>query len=658
MPGSTTPLAPDLMHAHGESIAYMPSTILSIPTRPAVPQGRPRSIMDALHQLGVGNIQPNELGVPKDEKLLLSTRRITETDLARAIALHKDLRYVDLRESPPEHDVHTALSHRIIEDDKTIPWRREGGKLIVLTDNPDPTHLKGSIEQDAGEDVELAVAATSAIQATIQDRSIRAKVVQDLHADAARTAITTPDPVVDTADESDNAVIRTVNGLIEAAVARNASDIHLQPSANGLSVRLRVNGRLTLDQELPGASASAILTRVKLMAGMKPEQRDLPQDKRIVYRHGTVDVILRVNTLRTGHGGLEKIVMRVVPRNRPIPRLEDLDLNDRSLSVMREALTLHEGMILMMGPTGSGKTTTTDAMLNVLNSPDRNIQTIKQPIEFDLPGITQTPVNPEASSADRRLDVERALEALMRQDPDVIMVGEVRTRTTAGIAAQAGLNGHLVINTLHTGGAVATVRRLLDLGLEAFTIADTLRVVISQRLVGRPCPKCSLEVPAPASLYPGHTHRNILKSAGCARDTASPPSARAARPARTATAPACTAASWCTRCCASRPPSSTPSTRTPAARTSRARHRLTASARSSRTAWKRSWRTRRPSRRSSRASPPTPTSETPPKGPPERTHNHRHRHPDQTRRLAVQQHPRRSRRARRQRPHAAPRHPP
>lgn len=509
---SRTPLALELIERHGEYVAYLPGQLAAAPAGPPA-SGEVRSVMEALHRLGRGNIKASELGVRQYELILLSTGRITDTDLAMARAMHKRLRYVDLSSEPPSLDVHDSLSARVIDDHHVIPWRREQGKLIVLTANPYPSHLRGTIEVDSGETVELAVASESRIKALIQDRYHSPRVFAELR-EEAREHPTPQTAAPEEEPETDSSVIRAVNSIIETAVQKGASDIHLQPSADGLSVRLRVNGRLISYQTLPESVTAQLLTRVKLMAGMRVEQRDLPQDKRIHYQHGQVDAVLRVNTLRAGSRGLEKIVMRVAPRNRPIPSLDALDLAARNRAVMEEALSLKEGLILMTGPTGSGKTTTTYAMLTRLNREDVNVQTIEQPIEYDLPGITQTAVNPEAQSADRRLDYDRALEALMRQDPDVIMVGEIRTRTTAATAAQAALTGHLVISTLHTNGAVATVRRLLDLGLESFTVADTLRVVISQRLAGRPCPRCSVEVPAPEQWFGKQPGRTILRSLG------------------------------------------------------------------------------------------------------------------------------------------------
>ncbi|BAM87613.1 putative general secretion pathway protein E [Bradyrhizobium oligotrophicum S58] len=281
-------------------------------------------------------------------------------------------------------------------------------------------------------------------------------------------------------------VVRAVNDLFELAVELRASDIHVEAMQNGLSIRMRVDGLLKLVPGPSGVLPQAVISRIKIVAGLNIAERRLPQDGAARLRAGRFQLDVRVAVMPTQHG--ESAVIRLLPKDRGLLAIEKLGFaahDDRSL---RRLLALPHGMIVICGPTGSGKTTTLATALSILNEPTRKILTIEDPVEYEIPGINQSQVKPAIG-----LTFASALRSFVRQDPDVIMVGEVRDGETAHVAVHAALTGHLVLTTLHTENAAAAVPRLLDLGVEDYLLRSTLRAVIAQRLVRRLCERCRSE---------------------------------------------------------------------------------------------------------------------------------------------------------------------
>jgi general secretion pathway protein E len=278
-------------------------------------------------------------------------------------------------------------------------------------------------------------------------------------------------------------VVRAVNDLFETAVELRASDIHIEPFRNGLVVRMRVDGLLRTVPTPPGALPQAVISRVKIMAGLNIAERRLPQDGAARVRVARSEIDVRVAIMPTQHG--ETAVVRLLPRDRGLLAIEKLGFSPTDESRLRRLLALPHGMIVVTGPTGSGKTTTLATALSVLNEPSRKILTIEDPVEYEIHGVNQTQAKPSIG-----LTFAAALRSFVRQDPDVIMVGEIRDAETANIAIHAALTGHLVLTTLHTETAAAAVPRLLDLGVEAFLLRSTLRAVIAQRLVRQLCDRC------------------------------------------------------------------------------------------------------------------------------------------------------------------------
>jgi general secretion pathway protein E len=283
-----------------------------------------------------------------------------------------------------------------------------------------------------------------------------------------------------------NPVIRIVNAILVEAIQQGASDVHFEPTENGLSIRYRIDGCLQKRHSPPKEYQTQILTRVKVMAKMDIAEHRLPQDGRIKLHHGGREIDFRVSTLPISHG--ERVVLRILDRGNVLLGLDRIGMDEDLLSSFRKLIGLPEGIILVTGPTGSGKTTTLYSAIGEINDSETNIITIEDPVEYKVGGISQMSVNPRIE-----LDFAKGLRHILRQDPDVIMIGEIRDRETAEIAIQASLTGHLVFSTLHTNDAPSALTRLADMGVEPYLLASSILAVLAQRLVRRICPSCKVE---------------------------------------------------------------------------------------------------------------------------------------------------------------------
>ncbi|MHB0776773.1 type II secretion system ATPase GspE [Halomonas sp. WWR20] len=312
--------------------------------------------------------------------------------------------------------------------------------------------------------------------------------------------------------ENEAPVIRLINGIFSEALRLEASDIHVEPFEHELVVRLRVDGALRVALRPPRVLAPMLISRIKVMAKLDIAEKRQPQDGRITVRTAGRHVDIRVSTLPGIHG--ERVVMRLLDKQASMLDLSAIGMPERMLEAYRATLARPNGILLNTGPTGSGKTTTLYASLAHLNDSQRNILTVEDPVEYAIPGIGQTPVNPHAG-----LTFARGLRAILRQDPDVIMIGEIRDVETAAIAVQASLTGHLVLSTLHTNSALGAVTRLRDMGIEPFLLATSLKGVMAQRLVRRLCPACRRwrEITATdmGRLSGLHTLERIAEPVGC-----------------------------------------------------------------------------------------------------------------------------------------------
>ncbi|MBX6424262.1 GspE/PulE family protein [Thermosulfurimonas sp. F29] len=289
---------------------------------------------------------------------------------------------------------------------------------------------------------------------------------------------------------SEAPVIRLVNRLLREAAEQRATDIHFEPFKDGLTVRFRVDGLLREKEHLPRRLHAPVISRIKLMAGLNIAEHRLPQDGGFRFRVGGKDLDVRVSVIPTLYG--EGVVLRLLTRNEKLLNLENLGFEDDSLEIFRDLLSRPNGIILVTGPTGSGKTTTLYAALRYLQRPEVKIITIEDPVEYQIPGLSQIQVKPEIG-----LTFASALRAILRHDPDIILVGEIRDQETAEIAMQAALTGHLVFSTLHTRDALSAVTRLRDMGIERYLIAASVIGLVAQRLVRKVCPECGKETPPP-----------------------------------------------------------------------------------------------------------------------------------------------------------------
>jgi len=291
---------------------------------------------------------------------------------------------------------------------------------------------------------------------------------------------------------SDAPIIRLINGLISEAIRTSASDIHVEPYEDRVAVRYRIDGVLSERASLAPALASPLVSRIKVMSRLDIAEKRVPQDGRLSLTLGGKGVDVRVATLPSRFG--ERVVLRLLDKDQARFTLDELGMGRANLTDMKKALAQPNGIILVTGPTGAGKTTTLYAALNLLNDSTRNILTVEDPVEYALDGVGQTQVNAKVG-----MTFAAGLRAILRQDPDVVMVGEIRDVETASIAVQASLTGHLVLSTVHTNSAVAAVARLRDMGVESFLLASTLSAIVAQRLVRRLCGHCREEYPATAS---------------------------------------------------------------------------------------------------------------------------------------------------------------
>ena len=372
-----------------------------------------------------------------------------------------------------------------LREDHVAAALREGGNALALLEIRSTFGLPLSVRRVSATDFEKlladAYAMDGAAAAVAGDMGIAGDSLDPL-----ALGLPTAEDLLDSADDAP--AIRLINGLIAESLRQGVSDIHIEPYETALVVRMRVDGVLTEKLRMPPHVAPVLVSRIKVMARLDIAERRVPQDGRISLSLGGKLVDVRVSTLPNRAG--ERVVMRLLDKDNAGLDLAHLGLDAMAEDTLRRALAEPNGIVLVTGPTGSGKTTTLYAALRGLNDGQRNILTVEDPVEYAVDGVGQTQVNSKVG-----LTFAAGLRAILRQDPDVVMVGEIRDRETADIAVQASLTGHLVLSTVHTNDAAGAVTRMRDMGVEPFLLASTLRAVIAQRLVRRLCPHCREERP-------------------------------------------------------------------------------------------------------------------------------------------------------------------
>ena len=395
------------------------------------------------------------------------------------------------RTTLPQLIAATALtakfSRRFLRETLVFPYQHADGKPRLVVADPNDVAAARAAEIVLGVPVDIEIGSYEDLAIAIAKR-----LGEDDEAstDAEDPASARADDDIESLRDlaSGAPVVRAVNDLVERAMELRATDIHIEPFRTGLVVRMRVDGLLRAVPTPPGVLPAALISRIKILAGLNIAERRLPQDGAARIRAARTEFDIRVATMPTQHG--ESAVIRLLPRDRGLLEIGKLGLSTHDEKILRKLLMLPHGMIVVTGPTGSGKTTTLATMLSILNESTRKILTIEDPVEYEIHGVNQSKVRPSIG-----LSFSNALRAFVRQDPDVIMVGEVRDAETANIAIHAALTGHLVLTTLHTETAAAAVPRLLDLGVEGFLLKSTLRAVLAQRLVRILCDRCKSKHP-------------------------------------------------------------------------------------------------------------------------------------------------------------------
>ena len=423
-------------------------------------------------------------------EILVGLKLVTEEEVCRAEARRLDIPFrEEVQEEDLDLEILRAVPINFCKRHGLVPLRQEGAVILVAVSDPLSLAPLDDLQVLLGRPVQPVLARPSTINQTINRAfdlisETAEKMVEDLHEEALDLLSTEFDEPKDLLDTSDEApIIRLVNSILYQSVKQRASDIHIEPFERDLVVRFRIDGVLYDMVRPPKRFQSSIISRVKIMAGLNIAEKRLPQDGRIRIKMAGKDIDIRVSVLPTAHG--ERIVMRLLDRSQVLLPLDEIGMGGDKLTRMRRLIRMSYGIILETGPTGSGKTTTLYAALSEINTPDKNIITVEDPIEYQLRGIGQIQVNPKID-----LTFARGLRAILRQDPDVIMVGEIRDRETAEIAIQASLTGHLVMSTLHTNDAPTAVTRLVDMGIEPFLVSSSLIGVLAQRLIRLLCPHC------------------------------------------------------------------------------------------------------------------------------------------------------------------------
>ncbi|MGP9814546.1 GspE/PulE family protein [Rhodopseudomonas sp. NSM] len=427
-------------------------------------------------------------GVDHGLRKLWETTELSASEFADEVAKFYGLPRTALPDLLAAAPLAHRFSRRFLREMSVFPFELPGGGAAVALADPSDSATMQAAVLVLGDEVASSVASFEDIGTALDLR-----LGEDPGAGAGDERVASvaahEDDIDNLRDLASGApVVRAVNDLFEAAVELRASDIHIEPARNSLVVRMRIDGLLRPAPSLPGAPPQAVISRIKILAGLNIAERRLPQDGAARIRSGRSEIDMRVAIMPTQHG--ESAVIRLLPKDRGLLSIEKLGFLPADESKLRRLLTLPHGMIIVTGPTGSGKTTTLATVLSLLNEPTRKILTIEDPVEYEIAGICQSQAKPSIG-----LTFATALRAFVRQDPDVIMVGEIRDAETAHIAVHAALTGHLVLTTLHTETAAAAVPRLLDLGVEAFLLRSTLRGVIGQRLVRQLCDRCKSSRP-------------------------------------------------------------------------------------------------------------------------------------------------------------------
>jgi len=414
------------------------------------------------------------------QDVVLKSNLLSEKDLTQLYAAEIGIPFVDIVPRNLHKEVLRLIPEHIARQYNAVLFDvlPDGTKMLAMED-PDDVQALNFLQKQLGHNIKVHVATKSNISAALDQ--YRGSIASELTQVIASDTSSTEEEISEEDVAEDSPIAQTVNLLIDYAIKQGSSDIHIEPREDYVSIRYRVDGQLRETNRLPKKVLSALVSRIKILSNLKIDERRAPQDGRFKVQMGSGQYALRVSTLPIVDG--EKVAMRILNESSKASVLEELGLWGSSLERVENALTRPHGMVLFTGPTGSGKSTSLFSILTRLNQPAVNISTIEDPVEYKIPGVNQVQANPAAN-----MTFATGLRALLRQDPNIIMVGEIRDGETANLAVQAALTGHLVFSTLHTNNAATCLPRLLDMGIEPFLIASTVRAVVGQRLVRKLVP--------------------------------------------------------------------------------------------------------------------------------------------------------------------------
>jgi type IV pilus assembly protein PilB len=420
---------------------------------------------------------PKSLG-----RVLIDLGYIRERDLVRALAEQVGLEFVDLTEYRIDAAATALLPEALCRRYRALPIGEQDGKLLVAMSDPANVHALDDIRTITGREVRPVVATANDVEQSIQKFSGMSEQAEALASEAADALDSEAGVTVEAAVE-DAPIVKLVQAIMTQAAADRASDVHIEPTETDVRVRFRVDGVLHEVMHSPKSIQAGLISRLKVMGDLNIAEKRIPQDGRVSLRINNRSLDLRLATLPTVHG--EKIVIRILDKTNALLALSELGFLPQAFQSYERSFRKPYGAILVTGPTGSGKSTTLYATLNIVNSVDRHIVTVEDPVEYRLPGVNQIQVNPKAG-----LTFASALRSILRADPDIILIGEIRDRETAMIAVESALTGHLVLSSLHTNDAPSAITRLIEMQVETFLVGSAIDCVVAQRLARRLCQKC------------------------------------------------------------------------------------------------------------------------------------------------------------------------
>ena len=442
-------------------------------------------------------LQKNDAQHRRLGDLLVGEGFITENDLIEALRMQLGVEFIDLTayHIPPE--LSRTLSKNIARTYNVVPIKETAEEVYLAMSDPLNFVAVEAVKTAVRKQVVPVLATNNAIQRaimTLYGNEGAARAIEDMKrtqrgSAAEDESLAAVNEITEDSEANAAPTIRLVNNIIERGVVERASDIHLEPREEELFVRMRIDGVLRTILTVPGDLQSSVISRLKIMANMNVSERRVPQDGRANVRVRQSDIDLRISTLPTVYG--ETVVVRLLDRDANLFDAETIGLRGKALEDYRRAIRASAGMVLIVGPTGSGKSSTMSTIIRELNQETVNLVTLEDPVEYNVDGVNQVQINEKTG-----MTFANGLRAILRQDPDIISVGEIRDGETAEIAIRAAITGHLVLSTVHTNDAVSTVDRLSDIGVEPYLISSGLNAVISQRLVRRICPHCRKEYQA------------------------------------------------------------------------------------------------------------------------------------------------------------------